>query len=257
MGCGLSHNFTGKVAFVSGAASGIGYATALAFAEAGAWVAVSDINDDGGLRVVHEIQQAGGEALFFKCDIHEALSIKEMIDQIVRQMGRIDCAFNNAGIEGSSGDTVHCSEENFQKVLDVNLRGTWLCIKNQIPAMSKNGGGSIVNCASIAGLVGFKESPAYVASKHGIIGLTKTAALEYAQQKIRVNAICPGVIETPMVRRFTHDDKLIVEQLESAAPMKRLGRPEEIAMAVLWLCSEQSSFVTGHSLVVDGGWTAQ
>lgn len=252
-----SYNFTGKVVFVSGAASGIGQATALAFGQAGAWVAATDINEDGGLKTIHLIQQAGGEGIFFKCDMGKPDSIKDCLEKIVKSMGKIDCAFNNAGIEGESKNTMECSEENWQRTIDVNLRGVWLCMKHQIPIMLKNNSGSIVNCASIAGLVGFAGSPAYVASKHGVIGLTKTAALEFATKNIRVNAVCPGVIQTPMIDRLVKSNTKVHEDLMAQEPMGRFGAADEIASAVLWLCSEQSSFVTGHSLTVDGGWVAK
>lgn len=257
MATGTTYDFSGKIAFVTGAASGIGRATALAFAEAGAWVALADINEDGGQNTARMIQENGGEALFFKCDLGDSTSIPDVLSNVVKHMGPIDYAFNNAGIEGETGNTVECSESNWQTVINVNLRGIWLCMKNEIPQMLKKGGGAIVNTSSVAGVVGFQGIPAYVASKHGVLGLTKAAALEFATQKIRVNAICPGVIQTPMIDRFTKKDPDARTQLLAGEPMGRLGTPEEIASAVLWLCSDQSSFVTGHSLVVDGGWVAQ
>lgn len=251
------YDFSGKVALVTGGASGIGRATARAFAEAGAWVAVADVNDDGGQRTVHMIREEGGEAMFFKCDFASPQNIAGTLADLRKHMGYLDFAFNNAGIEGETADTSQCSEANWQRVMDVNLRGVWLCMKSQIPLMTERGGGAIVNCSSIAGLVGFPGSPAYVASKHGVIGLTKTAALEFAAKKIRVNAVCPGVIKTPMVDRYTHGDAKAEGELSQSEPMGRMGAPDEVAAAVLWLCSEQSSFVTGHSLCVDGGWTAR
>jgi NAD(P)-dependent dehydrogenase (short-subunit alcohol dehydrogenase family) len=252
----LNFDFSGKVAFVSGAAAGIGEATAQAFGQAGAWVAVSDINEDGGLRTVHTIQSAGGEAIFFKCDVANPKSIENTMKDIVKNMGRIDFSFNNAGIEGESQSVVDCTEENWQRTMDINLRGVWLCMKHQIPIMLKNESGAIVNCSSIAGLGGFVNMPAYVASKHGVIGLTKTAALELATKNIRINSVCPGVIQTSMIDRLVHGDSNELKRLVQMEPMARVGRPEEIASAVLWLCSDQSSFVTGHSLVVDGGCKA-
>lgn len=257
MALGTSYDFTGKTVLVTGGASGIGRATALAFGESKAWVAVADIDEDRGLQTVFMIQEAGGEGLFFKCDFADPSSIQHLFAQITKHMGQIDCAFNNAGIEGASANTIECTEENWQKIMDTNLRGVWLCMKHEIPLMLQKGGGVIVNCSSIAGLVGFQNSPAYVASKHGIIGLTKTAALEFAKKNIRVNAVCPGVIETPMVLRYTHGDPEALKEFANAEPIGRLGKPEEIASAVLWLCSDQASFVTGHSMPVDGGWVAQ
>ncbi|MGZ3774090.1 MAG: SDR family oxidoreductase [Pseudobdellovibrionaceae bacterium] len=256
MATGTTYDFTGKVALVTGGASGIGRATALAFGESNAWVGVADINEDRGLQTVFLIQQAGGEALFFKCDFSDPSSVQRMFKQIIQHMGKIDCAFNNAGIEGEQANTAKYSEDVWQKVIDVNLRGVWLCMKNEISSMLKSGGGTIVNCASVAGLVGFQNSSAYVASKHGVLGLTKTAALEFAKNNIRVNSVCPGVIETAMITRIMQEDSAALRKMVESEPIGRLGQPEEIAQAVLWLCSEQSSFVTGHSMVVDGGFTS-
>ncbi len=247
----------GKIALVTGAASGIGKATALAFAEHGAKVVVSDISKKEGEEVVHLIEKRGGHAIFVACDISKDAEVKNLLNRTLETYGRLDFAFNNAGIEGIEAATPDCTEENWDRVIDTNLKGVWLSMRYEIPLMLKQGGGSIVNCASIAGLVGFSEIPAYTASKHGVIGLTQTAALEFAKSKIRVNAVCPGVIHTPMVDRLTHGDATAEKGLVAAEPMGRMGKPEEIAEAVLWLCSDKSSFVTGHPLVVDGGWLAQ
>ena len=257
MGSGIPYDFSGKVALVTGGSSGIGRSTALAFAEAGAWVVIADINEDGGLQTARMVQEAGGEALFVKCDFGNVASTEHAIHSVIKQTGRIDCAFNNAGIEGDLATTAECTVENWHKVIDINLRGVWLCMKHEIHAMLKAGGGTIVNCSSIAGQVGFAQSPAYVASKHGILGLTNTAALEYAQKNIRVNAVCPGVIQTPMIDRTTYKNEALRLNLTAAEPMGRMGTPEEVAAAVLWLCSNQSTFVTGQALAVDGGWVAQ
>jgi NAD(P)-dependent dehydrogenase (short-subunit alcohol dehydrogenase family) len=251
------YEFKEKVAFVTGAAAGIGRATALAFAKNGARVAVVDVNEDAGGQTVHMIQDAGGDAFFIKCNVASSLEVKSAIEKTTAKYGRLDFAFNNAGIEGEKANTVDCTEENWQKVIDINLKSVWLCMKFEIPQMLKQGGGTIVNCSSIAGVVGFAGTPAYVASKHGVIGLTKTAALEFSKSNIRVNAICPGVIQTSMVDRYIHGEAQLRDQLALAEPIGRLGQPEEIANAALWLCSPQSSFVTGHPLVVDGGWVAQ
>lgn len=175
----------------------------------------------------------------------------------VAAYGRLDCAFNNAGIEGAMADTVACTEENWDRTLAVNLKSIWLCMKHEIPRMLEQGGGAIVNCASIAGLVGFGNLPAYTASKHGVVGITRSAALEYAKRGIRINAVCPGVIRTPMVERVFGAQPGMEAQLAAGEPIGRLGRPEEIAAAVLWLRSEQASFVTGQAIAVDGGWTTQ
>lgn len=251
-----TYNFKNKVAFITGAASGIGQATALAFAEAGANVVICDVNADAGNSMAGQLLKKT-ESIFIRCDVSKGEEVQRSIQQTIAQFGRIDFAFNNAGIEGEQANTPECTEENWHRVIDINLKGVWLCMKYQIPHMLKQGGGAIVNCSSIAGLVGFTGIPAYTASKHGVIGLTKTAALEYAKTGVRVNAVCPGVIQTPMIDRFTHGEKQIQNQLVAGEPVGRVGRPEEVAATVLWLCSDQSSFVTGHSLVVDGGWVAQ
>tara|TARA_B110001454_G_C12723220_1_gene435920 strand:+ start:5266 stop:6039 length:774 start_codon:yes stop_codon:yes gene_type:complete len=253
----IAYNFKNKVAFVSGAATGIGRATALAFASYGARVALVDINVDDGLKTLHIMTEAGGTGLFINADVSKREEVKNSIQQTVDKFGALDYAFNNAGIEGTQSFTADTSEDNWNHVMDVNLKSVWLCMKYQIPRMLKQGGGAIVNCSSIAGLIGFPGIPAYVASKHAVIGLTKTAALEYAKSNIRINAVCPGVISTPMIDRFTHGEAQIRNQFVNGEPIGRLGQPEEVASSVLWLCSEQSSFVTGHPLVVDGGWVAQ
>lgn len=252
-----TYDFRTKVALVTGGASGIGRATALAFAKGGAAVVVADMNADEGGKTAHLIQEAGGKSLFFRCDVSKGADVKALIDKTVSTFGRLDFAFNNAGIEGETGITTDCTEENWDRVINTNLKGVWLCMKYEIPQMLKQGSGAITNCSSIAGLVGFTGIPAYTASKHGVVGLTQTAALEMAKSGIRVNAICPGVIQTPMIDRFTHGDANAEKQLTAGEPVGRVGRPEEIAAAALWLSSDQSSFVTGHSLVVDGGWVAQ
>jgi NAD(P)-dependent dehydrogenase (short-subunit alcohol dehydrogenase family) len=203
------------------------------------------------------VEDRGAKAIFVACDVSKASDVENLVRKTVETFGRVDYAFNNAGVEGTPAPTAECAEANWTRTIDINLKGVWLCMKAEIPQMLKQGGGSIVNCSSIAGLIGFPGIPAYVASKHGVLGLTKTAALEYAKQGIRVNAVCPGVIQTPMIDRFTRGDSKAYAQLAAGEPVARVGRPEEIAEAVLWLCSEKSSFVTGHPLVADGGWVAQ
>jgi NAD(P)-dependent dehydrogenase (short-subunit alcohol dehydrogenase family) len=251
----MSTFFQEKVAIVTGGSFGIGRATAIAFARKGCRVAVVDVVEDR--ETTDTIKSEGGEVIFIRSDMGIASDIEAMVSRVMSEWGRLDFAFNNAGIEGIGGDTVACTEENWDRTLNVNLKGVWLCMKYQIPAMLKSGGGSIVNCASIAGLVGFPGLPAYVASKHALVGLTKTTALEYVRQGIRVNAVCPGVIRTPMIDRFTGKQKEAEKAFEEQEPIGRMGEPEEVATAVLWLCSEESSFVVGHAMAVDGGWVAK
>ena len=257
-----NHSFDKQIVLVTGAAAGIGQATALEFAEKGAKVIVSDANLKKGLESAAFIQKraekkGAGEAIFLKCDISQENEVEKLMDEIIKKYGRLDIAFNNAGIEGPQAITHECSSEDWDKVINTNLRGTWLCMKYEIAQMLRQGSGSIVNCSSIAGLVGFQGSAAYVASKHGIVGLTQTAALEYAQKNIRINSVCPGVIHTSMIDRYTHGDKKLEADLCAREPMGRMGLPQEIASAVLWLSSSGASFVTGHSLTVDGGWVAR
>lgn len=253
----IKYDFDKNVALITGAASGIGRATALAFARNGADVVVVDIQEETGVKTARMVEEIGRKSLFIRADVSKDTDVKEMLRRAIDKFGRLDYAFNNAGIEGAQAVTPDCAEENWNRVIDINLKGVWLCMKYQIPQMLKQGRGSIVNCSSIAGLIGFPSIPAYVASKHGVIGLTKTAALENAKSNIRINAVCPGVIQTPMVDRFIHGEAQIRIQLVEGEPVGRVGQPEEIADAVLWLSSQSSSFVTGHPLVVDGGWVAQ
>ena len=247
--------FKNKVALVTGGSFGIGRATAIEFAKKGARVVVVDwIEDD---ETTNLIKKNGGEAIFVKCDVSKEVDVKKMIDLVINTFGRLDFASNNAGIEGDQAKTADCTEENWDKTIGINLKGIWLSMKHELPIMLKQGKGAIVNTASVAGLIGFTSLPAYVASKHGVVGLTKTAALEYVKQGIRVNAVCPGVIKTPMVDRLTGKDKVVEKQYEDMEPIGRMGLPEEVAEAVIWLCSDSASFVTGQALAVDGGWIAK
>jgi len=247
----------GKVALVTGGASGIGRATALTFAREGAKLVVADMNADGGHQTVHMITENGGEATFVQVDVTSASAVEAMISKTVETYGRLDCAHNNAGIAGGlRARTADYPEDRWHQVIAVNLTGVWLCMKYEIPQMLHQGGGTIVNTASAAGLVGTRGTSAYVASKHGVVGLTKTAALEYAQQGIRVNCVCPGAIQTPMTERAWSDPARRARVIASE-PVGRIGNPEEIAEAVVWLCSDAASFVTGHAMSVDGGFVAQ
>jgi NAD(P)-dependent dehydrogenase (short-subunit alcohol dehydrogenase family) len=250
-------NLADKVILVTGGASGIGRATSVAFAQAGAKVAVADIDGKGGEETLAMIHQAGGDAFFAGCDVSDAAAVKQLIDRVVAQYGRLDCAANIAAIEGSPHRIDQVPDDEFDAIIRINLRGVWLCMKHEIVQMLKQGsGGAIVNLASAAGLVGSVRSPAYGASKHGVVGLTKSAALQYAKDKIRINAVCPGGIATPMTERISAAARGTMAQMGNAHPVGRVGQPEEIAAAVLWLCSEESSFVTGAAMPVDGGLTA-
>ncbi len=247
----------GKAALVTGAASGIGRASALALAREGAAVCVSDINLDGAQETARLISDAGGQALARRCDVTNRDAIQAMVDATVTAFGRLDAAVNNAGISGHFYQRLHeADDESFERVIDVNLRGVWHCIKAELPPMLARESGAIVNIASVAGLIGAPKAADYTASKHAVVGITKSAALDYAKSGIRVNAVCPAYTDTAMVQGAIAGNPIMASIMTRAIPMGRLGLAEEVAEAVVWLCSDASSFVTGHALVLDGGLVA-
>jgi NAD(P)-dependent dehydrogenase (short-subunit alcohol dehydrogenase family) len=248
-------SFQGKVAFVTGAASGIGRATALAFAREGASVVVADVSETGGQETAGMIEQGGGRALAVRCDVSRAEDVQAALDRTVETFGRLDCAFNNAGVEQPVTPAGDITESEWDRIIEIDLRGVFLCLKYEIPLLLKQGGGAIVNTSSGAGVKGIAGQAAYCAAKFGIIGLTKAAALDYAKSNIRVNAVCPGIIQTPMMDRFSGGSPEGRERVIAQEPVGRMGTPEEIAAAVLWLCSDSAAFVIGHALVIDGGQT--
>lgn len=246
-----------KVVLVTGGASGIGRASALALAAEGAYVVIADVDDDGGQAVAAAIEDFGGNAFFQYTDVSQVAEVLALMQTIVGRYGRIDCAVNNAGIEGLPARTADTDEADFDSIMTVNVKGVWLCMKHEIQQMLKQGGGVIVNMASVAGLVGAHSLPVYAASKHAVVGLTKSAALEYARKNIRVNAVCPSVVRTPMVERAIEFMPQFADATIKGNPSRRLGEPEEVAAAVVWLCSDASSFTNGATLTVDGGFVAQ
>lgn len=246
----------GRVALVTGASSGIGRASARAFAAAGARVAVVDADAARGHDTVLEIRAEGGEALFFGCDVSDETQVRGLIGAVTIAFGRLDYAHNNAGISPVTGNTAECPKELWDRIIAVNLTGVWLGMKYEIPAMLAAGGGVIVNTSSGVGLKGNANQPAYVASKHGVVGLTKAAALEFAASGIRVNAVCPGAVLTPLVESKVQAGAYTLDAMASVCPMRRIGTPEEIANAVVWLCSDAASFVNGAAIPVDGGTIA-
>jgi NAD(P)-dependent dehydrogenase (short-subunit alcohol dehydrogenase family) len=252
--------FEGKAAVVTGAGGGIGRASAMAFAERGASVAVADIQIEGGAETVRMIQEKGGNALFVRTDVSDSSEVRALISKTVETYGRLDLALNNAGIGSANAPTAGYPEEDWNRIIGINLTGVWLCMKYEIQQMAKQGGGAIVNTASVMGLTGLTQICGYTAAKHGVVGLTKVAAMEYATQGIRITAICPGFVETPMMDEAAQIAGVKKEDFYTAlagfSSAKRVGKPEEIAAAVMWLCSDAASYVIGSTLVVDGGWTS-
>ncbi|HVN92100.1 MAG TPA: glucose 1-dehydrogenase [Terracidiphilus sp.] len=252
----MNITFENKVALVTGAASGLGLATAKAFAEAGAAVALADYNEKDVQAAASELARKGHKTLAVTCDVSDDAQVEAMVEQTVAAFGRLDAAFNNAGIQNVIAETADSPRDDYDRVMAVNLRGVWSCMKFELQQMRRQGSGAIVNCSSLGGLIGGNKRGTYHAAKHGVIGLTKSAALEYATRGIRVNDVCPGMIQTPMLEKMIAEGQgpELDMMLKTFVPMERLGRPEEIASAVLWLCSDAASYVTGQSISVDGGY---
>jgi NAD(P)-dependent dehydrogenase (short-subunit alcohol dehydrogenase family) len=253
----MNFAFDNQVALITGAGSGIGLATARAFAQAGAAVALADLDQDGVTAAAEQLTAAGHRAIALRCDVANEMEVARAVEQTVAAFGRVDFAYNNAGIHAPVAETADADGEDFDRVVAVNLRGIWSCMKYELRQMREQGSGAIVNCSSQSGLVGTAGLGAYTASKHGVIGLTRSAALEYASRGTRVNAVCPGTSDTPMVAQAIADAPEHMEAIVNEIPLRRLGRAEEIASAVLWLCSPGAGFTVGQALVIDGGYTVR
>lgn len=248
-------SFEGKVALVTGAGAGMGLAAAKAFAKSGAAVALADVNEASVIKAAAELVEEGHKAIAIHCDVSDEVQVKAMVEKTVKAFGSLDAAYNNAGINSPATDTADLSTEEYDRIMGINLRGVWLCMKYELQQMRKQGSGAIVNCSSLGGLVGNPGRAAYHAAKHGVLGLTKSAAIEYAPRGVQINAVCPGTIETPMVQAMVDSGDLSKEECAKNTPIGRLGRDDEIADAVLWLCSPASSYVIGQPIAVDGGYT--
>jgi NAD(P)-dependent dehydrogenase (short-subunit alcohol dehydrogenase family) len=251
----MNISFENQVALVTGAASGLGLATAKAFAESGASVVLADWNEKAVRAAAEELAAQGHKTLAVRCDVSDDVQVEAMVTQAVARFGRLDAAYNNAGVQNELAEAADQTREDFDRVMGINLRGVWSCMRFELQQMRKQGSGAIVNCSSLGGLVGSPERGIYHAAKHGVLGFTKSAALEYAARGIRINAICPGLIQTPMSDQMVAAGQgEALKEMEKSIPMGRVGRPEEIAHAVLWLCSDAASYVTGQSISVDGGF---
>jgi NAD(P)-dependent dehydrogenase (short-subunit alcohol dehydrogenase family) len=251
----MNISFENKVALVTGAGSGLGLATAKAFAESGASVVLADTNEKTAHLAAEELSKQGHNTLAVQCDVADDAQVEAMVERTVATFGRLDVAYNNAGVQNIVAEAADSTQEDFDRVIAINLRGVWSCMKFELRQMLKQGGGAIVNCSSIGGLVAGPKRGTYQASKHGVLGLTKSAALAYAARGIRINAVCPGIIHTGMLDQMMTTQADALNAMLQNVPIGRLGRPEEIASAVLWLCSPEASFMIGHALAVDGGYT--
>lgn len=251
-----NYDFSGKSVFITGAGSGIGRTTALAFAQAGAMVSVIDMNKSAAQETVRQIEDAGGTAIAIKCDVTKSAEVKAAVDQTVSSFGSLDCAFNNAGIEQGVYPLTDVTEDLFDKLFDVNVKGVYLCMKHQIPVMEKQGGGTIVNTSSTAGVLSIRNQGAYCATKYAVVALSKSTALEVAAQNVRINALCPGITDTPMIERVSGGTEEGHAQLVAQEPVGRYARPEEMARACMWLSSDDSAFVVGAAINIDGGQSA-
>lgn len=253
----IKYDYKNQVALITGAASGIGREVAIKFAKSGAKLVISDVNDDLGNQTLAMAKECGADGMYIHCDVSDPVQVEKLVAKTIEKFGQLNVVCNDAGIEGKTASTIDLNLENWDRVINTNLKGVWLCMKAQIPHLLKSGGGAIVNVSSIAGLVGFPGLPAYVASKHGVVGLTKTAALEFASAGVRVNAVCPGPIMTPMLERLMESTPGFTDKIVQGVPERKIGESVDVAESVLFLCSSQAKYITGQCLAIDGGWVAQ